>query len=233
MRHADRPSGPGNPLKERREAVTEQEEIDELEAETQPTIPLADDPGASARHADRNAHRGAGRTALAAAPPEKLETPVQGEPADEPSMPRTWVLVADEGIARIYERPASGGDLEDVEQLTDAVAHADRADLRRDAYGRRAGGDPRMGGNVTSSASDDELHREGALFAARVAERLAEALQQKRFEALHVVAAPRFLGQLRKAFDRHVSGCIVGELAKDLIHADRRELTLRLFPPPS
>lgn len=230
MRHADRPSGPGNPLKERREAVTEQEEIDELEAETSPTAPLADDPGASARHAERNAGRGSGRTAAPTAPP--ADTPLV-EPTDEPAAPRTWVLVADEGVARIYERPESGGDLEQVEELTDAAARADRAELRRDAYGRRAGGDPRMGANVTSSASDDELHREGALFAARVAARLAEALQERRFEALHVVAAPRFLGQLRKAFDRHVNDRIVGELAKDLTHAERRELTLRLFPPPA
>ena len=58
MRHADRPSGPGKPLKERRDAVTAQEETDELEADTSPTAPLPEDAGRNARHADRNAHRG-------------------------------------------------------------------------------------------------------------------------------------------------------------------------------
>ena len=58
MRHADRPSGPGKPLKERRDAVTAQEESDELEADADPGTPQPDDPARSARHADRNAHTG-------------------------------------------------------------------------------------------------------------------------------------------------------------------------------
>ena len=58
MRHADRPSGPGKPLKERRDAVTAQEETDELEADDGSTSPPAGDPTRSARHADRKAHVG-------------------------------------------------------------------------------------------------------------------------------------------------------------------------------
>ena len=56
MRHADRPSGPGKPLTERRDAVAEQEEIDEMDTD----LPDRPQPGADlaegARHADRNAH---------------------------------------------------------------------------------------------------------------------------------------------------------------------------------
>ena len=58
MRQADRPSGPGKPLKERRDAVTAQEETDELEADDGSTSPQADDPTPRARHAARNAHVG-------------------------------------------------------------------------------------------------------------------------------------------------------------------------------
>ena len=56
MRHADRPSGPGKPLKERVDAVTEQEEIDEMETEAVPDNATPVDAGEDARHADRNAH---------------------------------------------------------------------------------------------------------------------------------------------------------------------------------
>jgi len=55
-RHADRPSGPGKPIRERRDAVDAVEESDELAAEVDPNLPLPDDPGENARHADRNAH---------------------------------------------------------------------------------------------------------------------------------------------------------------------------------
>ena len=57
MRNANQPAGPGKPLNERREAVSEQEELDELNdgasgsASGQPV-----DPTRSARHAERDAH---------------------------------------------------------------------------------------------------------------------------------------------------------------------------------
>ena len=75
---------------------------------------------------------------------------------------KLWVLVADEGVARLLKLPEEGGDLEDVTTLTDAAAHANNADLRRDAAGRR-------GNNVTASAGVDESHQEAMSFAARVA----------------------------------------------------------------
>ncbi|MDQ6679975.1 MAG: hypothetical protein M3Y67_03290 [Pseudomonadota bacterium] len=56
MRHANRPSGPGKPLKIRSDAVTEQEEIDEMETDGMPDSAVPIDPIANARHADRNAH---------------------------------------------------------------------------------------------------------------------------------------------------------------------------------
>jgi hypothetical protein len=54
MRHADRPSGPAKPLNERREAVTQPEELDELATDS--GAPEPEDAGENARHADRNAH---------------------------------------------------------------------------------------------------------------------------------------------------------------------------------
>jgi hypothetical protein len=56
MRHADRPTGPGKPLRERRDAVDEQEEIDEMETDAAPDATPPGDPGENARHADRNSH---------------------------------------------------------------------------------------------------------------------------------------------------------------------------------
>lgn len=140
-----------------------------------------------------------------------------------------WVLVADESRARILSWPGRGHDLEPVDELTDAAARADRADLRRDAYGRRSGGDPRMGGNATSSAGEDELHLEAAGFARRVAQWLADAHQKGRFSALRIVAAPRFLGLLRKALPAQVSQSVTEDAPQDLVKLNQRELTVRLF----
>jgi protein required for attachment to host cells len=143
----------------------------------------------------------------------------------------TWVLLADESRARILEYRSPGSDLEEVEELTDAAAHADNADLRRDAYGRRAGsGMQGIGGNATSSAGEEKLDHEAELFARRVAEHLAQAQRQHRYERLRIVAAPRFLGRLRKQLDAQVKQAVEDELDKDLLQLDRRTLTQRLFP---
>ena len=85
---------------------------------------------------------------------------------------------------------------------------------------------------MTSSAGEDEQHLEAQSFARRVADLLAEALRQKRFDELRIVAAPRFLGLLRKELDGHVKAAVADELSKDLIHESNADLMRRLFPPP-
>lgn len=140
-----------------------------------------------------------------------------------------WILVADAALARFLVQPAANAELEETETLTDAAAHARRSDLRRDAYGRRGGGDlQREGGNATSSAGDDELHRESVLFARRVADRLAELQRKPGFEGLFLIAEPRFLGHLRQVLPEAVAAAVVGTSDKDLIDADLRTIRARV-----
>ena len=68
------------------------------------------------------------------------------------------------------------------------------------------------------------------VFAVRVAQRLGQCQRERRYEALHVIAAPRMLGYLRKAFDPGLAAIVVDELDKDLVQASEAELTQRLFP---
>ncbi len=140
----------------------------------------------------------------------------------------TWVVVADEALARIFEIAGNGEDMVEVETLSFASGRADGADLRRDAYGRRAGSGTLSGSYPTASAGEDELHHEAELFARRVADWLLEKKRANRYETLKIAAAPRFLGLLRKMLDPQVAADVVEELDKDLIKLDRRELTQRL-----
>lgn len=145
-------------------------------------------------------------------------------------MDPTWIVLADEGRARILAMREPGTDLAEVEEMTDAAAHADNADLRHDAYGRRGGSDPRMGGSNMESAGEEKLDHEAELFARRVAERLEQARRQGRFGRLRIAAAPRFLGRLRKMLDPQLAKVVDDELDKDLLQLDRRELTQKFFP---
>lgn len=153
------------------------------------------------------------------------------------SKKNTWVVVADEAIARILATSPQAGALESVEEITDPDAHAKGAEFRNDAEGRRSGGVARGAGqqggapqSVTSSAGQDDQHQEAERFARRVAAHLAEALQQNRFTDLKLAAAPRFLGLLRKALSPQVAELVSESLDKDLVHLDNQDITRRLFP---
>lgn len=149
----------------------------------------------------------------------------------------TWVVVADEAIARILALPPDAGDLESVEEITDPDAHAKGAAFRNDAHGRRSGGVARGGGqqggssaSVTSAAGEDDRHQEAERFARRVAAHLAEALQHQRFNDLKLAAAPRFLGLLRKFLSPQVAQLVNESLDKDLVQKSNDDITRRLFP---
>lgn len=146
-----------------------------------------------------------------------------------------WVVVADEAIARILERSGDGDELEPVEELTDAAAHAKGQDLRRDAVGRRAGmaagGALGTQGNATASAGADERHLEADGFARRVAAYLETAMHRGRYDELRLVAAPRFLGMLRKQLHPEVAKRVTESLDKDLVHMVNSDIGARVFPP--
>ena len=141
-------------------------------------------------------------------------------------MEPTWILVADEGHARILEPKAPGQALVQIEELTDAAAHADEADLRRDAQGRFYGKGEQFMGH-TAPPRTDPLEKEAGLFARRVAERLREAHHKHRFAQLRIAAAPKFLGRLRQEMDQEVRGSVVEELDKDLSNLDVTALSHR------
>src|SRR4051794_26132310 len=121
MRNANRPSGPNKPTKELSEAVTEQEERAELAAEGQPDA-AAPDQIETARHAQRNARtRGGDRGRTPRRPPGTAPgaAPPEGPSTAEIRDTTRWLVVADEGVAHVYEKPATGGDLEKVADITD------------------------------------------------------------------------------------------------------------------
>lgn len=140
----------------------------------------------------------------------------------------TWILVADEGVARCFEVDA-GADPREVERIVDDDAHADARALASDAQGRRAGGGKMQGTATTSAREGDDPERQAAVkFARRVVELLVEAHRGHRFDKLRIAAAPRFLGLLRSAMPKELERIVADSIDKDLVHLQPHEIAAHL-----
>lgn len=156
-------------------------------------------------------------------------------------MKTTWVIVADEAIARVLHRSPKHR-LEPVQEFADPEAHARTADARRDAQGRRAAGSPPRGtggqhgfahgasATASAGADADREHLEAGAFARRIAEWLRYATLAGHFDELHIAAAPRFLGLLRKALHQETARRVVRTHDKDWVQVDNEDLLTRFFP---
>ena len=157
-------------------------------------------------------------------------------------MKTIWVMVADEAIVRVLKKPdLPATRLEPVQAWTDPAAHGEDADFQHDAHGRRAAGAPHghsasqpavaAGATSTTSAGESGRHVEAEQFAHRVAAALHAALNEGRFDELHIAAAPRFLGLLRKALHPEVTKRVVQTFDKDWTQVDDGALAQRFFAP--
>ncbi len=124
----------------------------------------------------------------------------------------TWVLVADKSRARIFraEKPASP--LQEIKDLTHPEARLHEGDLITD----KTGGEP--------------IHKQDGAdrFAADVCAELDKSRISDALHKLYVVAAPTFLGLLRKHQSSGLKQIIAGELDKNLSTQDPASIRKQL-----
>ena len=109
-----------------------------------------------------------------------------------------WVVVADESKAIVYGRDSLSGPLRELFSLKNDVARKKMDELISDSGGRSF--DSRGKGRHTMSSDQSDPQKAAAMaFAKQIAERIAEALHNGSCRAFALIAAPRFLGVLRKA----------------------------------
>ena len=125
-----------------------------------------------------------------------------------------WILAADSSRARLFSTEKSSTPLEEVTDLIFPKARLHDAALTTDTDNR--GRSPKgMGshGAGDAPAIKDELAEE---FANSICEVLDTAHQNGRFHKLYVVAAPAFLGVLRKCRNTGADKLVAGEVSKNL-----------------
>lgn len=139
-------------------------------------------------------------------------------------MAKTWILVAHEAGARVFENQGPGKGLDLLEELEHALGRARDRDIVSDRPGRsfrKNSGDPRR---AAMSRGEGPHDRAVANFARELAHKLQHARVQNRYQRLVLVAPPRFLGLLRSSLDGPTTHLVVGSLHKDLAATKEAEL---------
>ena len=138
----------------------------------------------------------------------------------------TWILVADENRARIFAAESVRGEINEVSALVHPELKLREHSMASDGPGRNRSGTAQ--GSHAVNETGDIRDRHAQMFAKEIAAKLAQGLQRKRYQNLLIVAAPRFLGVLRKELGDAVRKHISLELDKDLTRLSARELRQHL-----
>jgi protein required for attachment to host cells len=140
-------------------------------------------------------------------------------------MMTTWVLVADTYRARLFgaERPASP--LSELRDLASPEARLHEGDLVSDKAGRDTN---RMAGG--HGLGDNRSHKQDIAdrFAQQVCDLLESARVAGELSKLYVIAAPAFLGLLRKHQSMPLKQLVAGELDKCLAAHDAASIRKHL-----
>lgn len=168
-----------------------------------------------------------------------------------PRWPRRYVVVADGGTARILHSSRAAGaaartaaaagrgtiTLDEIVRLENPVAHLPARALVSDRTGRVFESSGRGGsGPVThtrhGAQSDYDPHIVATRrFAKKIAQRLQTELRRGRVEELVLIAAPKFLGELRGQLAAPVQKLVTREVARDLVRAGDAHIVRAAFSP--
>jgi len=142
-------------------------------------------------------------------------------------MTTTWIIAADASRARILQVTDRAQQLEEVEDLLNPEGRVHDRELISDAHPRfsgHSGGGPGSDREETSAAEHAT-----ELFAKRVGDYLDKARTAHRYDRLHLIAPPKFLGRLRKELGKEVQKLVAEELPKDLSWLNARDIQAQYF----
>ena len=143
-------------------------------------------------------------------------------------MATTWILVAHDAGARIFDNQGPGKGIDLVEEFDNPEGRARDGELESDRPGRsfrKNSADPRR---AAMSRSEGPRERVVAAFARELTDRLRQARVSGTYERLVLVAPPKFLGLLRASLDDPTAACVIGSLDKDLARSNEDVLVAHL-----
>ncbi len=136
-------------------------------------------------------------------------------------MSKTWVVVADTSRARIFSADTPASQLIETETLTHPKARLHQGDLVSDRSGRDRNS---VTGTHNLEHAADAKEEEAVRFATEVCNRLEQGRIKCQFNKLYIVAAPSFLGHIRKHQTPALKKIIAGEVSKNMAMKEAVEI---------
>jgi protein required for attachment to host cells len=137
----------------------------------------------------------------------------------------TWIIAADSSRARILQVTDRKQHLDEIEDLLNPEGRVHDRELLADGHPRFSG---HAGGGPASDREETSATEHATeLFAKRLGEYLDKARTAHKYDRLHLIAPPKFLGQLRKELGKEVQKLVAEELPKDLSWLNARDIEQR------
>ena len=128
-------------------------------------------------------------------------------------MKLTWIVVANNSLARFFTAETQSSPLTEIEALTHSEGRLHDREITSDFPGKIKG--EGAVGHAFEQPTDPKKH-EADNFAHRIAHYLEEAHNDKKFEQLLIIAEPSFLGLLRNQLSEQIKKLVCFELDKNI-----------------
>ena len=152
-------------------------------------------------------------------------------------MTRTWVVVANSAMARLFIAAAADAPMKELETIAHPEARLAEHELTSDLPGRVSAG--HASGQHSYHALQSRVgpkEQQTIDFARLLADRIESGRTGHEFERLVLVASPAFLGHLRASLGADTRRLVAGELDHDYVKMNpaeiRKQLPDAFFPEP-
>lgn len=140
---------------------------------------------------------------------------------------KLWLLIADQGRARIFAASCNGGDLHEVEAFINPVSRVKDETVMADRAGRvRAGPHGQVAAAIPPHTARKEVEAER--FAAEIAGVVRRARALGHWDHLALVAPPGFFSLVRDHLDEQSRQRLVACVQKDVARLEKTELAPHL-----
>lgn len=133
-----------------------------------------------------------------------------------------WIVVADASRARIFSAEGGNGAITEIQTLAHPQARLHEGDLVSDKAGRDR--NPGPSGHHNMGQESEAKQEETVKFAAQVCDELETGRVKGQFGKLYVIAAPGFLGVLRKHQTSSLQKLVAAEISKNLATHDLSQI---------